>query len=205
VLVVHGGAGLDAHAREQASRLAGLGYLVLACDLFGPGVTGDRARVVATLTGLRDDPPKLRRRAQAGLGALAAHPQCDGRTAAVGYCFGGLTALELARGGARLAGVASVHGTLATTLPASEGAIAARILVCHGALDPHVPMAQVDAFVAEMNAARADWQLALYGGAVHGFTHREATGAMPGVAFHPQADARAGQAVRLFLEEVFAA
>lgn len=204
VLVIHGGAGLDDHARAQASRIAGLGYVVHACDMFGPGVAGDRGRVMATLTGLRDEPARLRRRARAGLEALASHPQVDGRLAAVGYCFGGLTALELARDGAALAGAVSVHGSLETRRPAAVGSIAAKLLVLHGALDPHVPMQQVNAFVEEMNAARADWQLVLYGGAMHGFTHANQKAALPGVAFHPPTDARAFRALRDFLAELFA-
>ena len=89
VLLIHGGAGLDAHAREQARRYAALGYAVLACDMFGPGVAGNRERVMACLLALRDDPALLLRRARADLTALAACPEAAGRLAAVGFCFGG--------------------------------------------------------------------------------------------------------------------
>src|SRR5437879_2006671 len=85
-----------------------------------------------------------------GIGVLASQPRVDGRIAAVGYCFGGMTVLELARSGIDLAGVVSIHGSLATSRPAQPGSVKAKILVCHGALAPHVPMTQVDAFVEEM-------------------------------------------------------
>jgi len=206
LLLVHGGAGLDEHARDQARRYAALGFVVLAADMFGDGVAGDRERVIRTLTGLRDDPGRLVRRGQAGLDALSRCPGTDGRLAAVGFCFGGLAVLALARAGAGLAGVASIHGSLATSRPAQPGAVRARVLVCHGAEDPHVPLADVTGFAGEMNQAGADWQLIMYGGAQHGFTHSRTTpGAIPGVAYHPLADARSFTAVRTFLTEAFAA
>jgi dienelactone hydrolase len=96
VLLVHGGAGLDDHARAQARRYAALGYIVLACDMLGDGVAGHRDRVIGCLRTLRDDPPLTVRRARAGLAALSRCPDTDGRVAAVGFCFGGLVALALA-------------------------------------------------------------------------------------------------------------
>jgi dienelactone hydrolase len=205
LLLVHGGAGLDDHAKGQARRYAEHGYVVLACDMFGDGVAGDRERVIACLTGLRGDPDRLVRRAQAGLTALAACPEADGRFAAVGFCFGGLAVLTLARAGATLMGVVSMHGGLATVRPAEPGAVRAKVLACHGALDPHVPMADVASFAAEMNHAGADWQLIMYGRALHGFTHQHAApGATPGVAYDRLADERSFAAARAFLAEAFA-
>src|SRR6266403_2567568 len=171
ILVVHGGAGLDSHAKGRAKRMAELGFVVFACDMYGNGVAGNRERVMARIAELRDDTAKLCQRARAGIGVLVSHPQVDGRTAAVGYCFGGTVVLELARSAADIAGAVSVHGSLSTPRPAQAGAVKAKILVCHGALDPHVPMTQVNAFVQEMNEAGANWQLTVYGGAMHGFTH----------------------------------
>jgi dienelactone hydrolase len=202
LLLVHGGAGLDEHAKGQARRYAGHGYAVLACDMFGDGVAGDRERVMACLMALRDDPQRLARRARAGLSALARCPETDGRLAAVGFCFGGLAVLTLARSGANLAGVVSIHGSLATAQPAEPGAVTAKVLVCHGALDPHVPLTDVTAFAGEMSHAQADWQLIMYGGAMHGFTHEHAVpGAMPGVAYDAVADQRSFLATRAFLAE----
>jgi dienelactone hydrolase len=186
VPVVHGGAGLDDHARGRARRLAEFGYVVLASDMYGDGVAGDRQRVMAQIAQLTADHHHLRQRAQAGVEVLAAHPLVDGRLAAVGYCFGGMTVLELARGGSPIAGVASLHGSLETTHPAKPGTITTTILVIHGASDPHVPLTHVTRFTDEMNHAGADWQLIICGGAQHGFTHDvQFSVRVPGVAYHP--------------------
>ena len=206
ILIVHGGAGLDDHAKGRARRMADLGYVALACDMYGDGVAGDRTRIMARITELRSNPERLCTRARAGLAVLAAHPRVDGRLAAIGYCFGGMTVLELARNGCDLAGVVSVHGSLGTTRPAQPGQVKTKILVCHGAVDPHVPMAQVTAFVEEMNHAGTDWQLLVYGGAMHGFTHEQAiAGSTPGVAYDAATDARSSRAIQTFFEEIFQA
>lgn len=203
ILLIHGGAGLDEHALDQAERYARLGYAVLACDMFGEGVTGDREKIMACLHAFRDDPAFLARRAAAGATALSGCPEVNGRMAAVGFCFGGMAALALARSGADLAGAVSIHGSLATAEKAGPGAVRARILVCHGAADPHVPMDDVVAFGEEMDQAGADWQLVVYGNAVHGFTHKHAVpGATPGVAYDQAADRRSFAATRTFLTEV---
>ncbi|HKN99049.1 MAG TPA: dienelactone hydrolase family protein [Pseudonocardiaceae bacterium] len=202
ILLIHGGAGLDEHARDQARRYAELGYHVLACDMYGAGVTGDRERVMTCVTAFRDDPVALVRRGRAGLAALSGCPEVSGDTAAVGFCFGGMAALALARSGAEIAGAVSIHGSLATSRPAEPGAVTAKVLVCHGAADPHVPMTDVVAFADEMNHAGADWQLVAYGGARHGFTHRHAApGAVPGVAYDPVADQRCFAATSAFLAQ----
>jgi dienelactone hydrolase len=205
VLVIHGGAGLDEHARQQARRYAELGYVVLACDLFGRDLrAGSREQVIASLTAMRDDPGRLVGRVRAGLELLARVQSSDERVAVVGFCFGGLAALQLARSGAPIAAAVSIHGSLATSVRAQSGQVRARLLVCHGALDPHVPLADVTAFVEEMNTADADWQLNIYGGAQHGFTHTEARpGAVPGVAYQEQADTLSFAATRDFLARTF--
>jgi len=204
IMVVHGGAGLDDHAKSRSKRLAELGFVVFACDMYGDGVAGDRPRVLASIKELTGDPTRLCQRARAGIEVLASHPQVDGRLAAVGYCFGGMTVLELARTGVELAAVVSIHGSLKTTRPAQKAAVKAKILVCHGALDPHVPASDVTAFMEEMNLAGADYQLIVYGGAMHGFTHEDAAVfKTPGVAYHPLADARSSAATQVFFDQVF--
>ena len=204
ILIIHGGAGLDDHAKGQARRYAALGFLVLGCDMFGDGVAGDRERVMASIIGLRDDPQRMCQRGQAGLAALASHPTVDGRLAAIGFCFGGMAVLALARAGLDLAGAVSIHGSLATPRPAHPGSVKAKVLVLHGALDPYVPVTDVTAFIEEMNRAGSDWQLTVYGGAVHGFTHKDAVaGANPGVAYDALTDQRSFGATRTFLAEVF--
>ena len=115
-----------------------------------------------------------------------------------------MAVLTLARAGADLAGAVSIHGSLATPRPARAGSVKAKVLVCHGALDPHVPLSQVTALVEEMNEAGADWQVSIYGGAMHGFTHRDAVaGAIPGVAYDALTDQRSFDATRRFLGELF--
>ena len=202
ILLIHGGAGLDDHARAQAERWADLGYAVLACDMYG--VAGDRQLIMATVTALRDDPALLARRARAGLDVLRTHAGDEAPLAALGYCFGGLAALTVARQGEPIVAAVSIHGSLGTPAPAQPGAISARLLVCHGAADPHVPFAQVEAFATEMEAAGADWQLIMYGGAQHGFTHAHARpGETPGVAYDESADRRSFTAAASFLAETF--
>jgi dienelactone hydrolase len=202
ILLIHGGAGMDEHALDQARRYAELGYPVLACDMYGDGVIGDRDRVMACVTTLRDDPALLARRAQAGLSALSGCPEAAGPMAAVGFCFGGMAALTLARSGADLAAAVSIHGSLTTSRPAEPGTVTAQILACHGSADPHVPMDDVATFAAEMDRCGADWQMIIYGGAMHGFTHRQAApGSIPGVAYDPVAAARSFGAARAFLAD----
>ena len=204
ILVVHGGRGLDDHAKGRARQLAEMGFVAFACDMYGDDVTGDRERKMARIKELSGDPARLCQRAKAGIEVLASHPQVDGRMAAVGYCFGGMTVLELARSGTELAGVVSIHGSLKTTRPAQTSAVKAKVLVCHGALDPHVPQSHVTAFIDEMNNAGADWQLIVYGGAMHGFTDENAAEfKVPGVAYNAAADARSTGAIEGFLRELF--
>jgi dienelactone hydrolase len=205
LLLIHGGAGLDDHARGQALRYSKLGYVVLACDLFGPEVAGDRERIIATVTALRDDPDLLIQRGSAALDALLKSPQTDGRAATIGFCFGGLAALTLARAGLPLTAAVSMHGSLATPRPAEPGMVRTRILVCHGARDPHVPMSDVADFAAEMTRADADWQLNVYGRAMHGFTHDHAVpGAIPGVEYDRETDELSFAAARDHLRRAFA-
>jgi dienelactone hydrolase len=205
IMVIHGGAGLDAHAEERARMFASLGYVVFACDMYGDGVAGNRDRIMWCINELRTDRERLCRRAQTGLDVLAAQPGIEPRIAVVGYCFGGLVALELARAGLDLAAVVAVHGSLTTKDPTKPRVGASPILVCHGALDLHSPPSDVAAFISEMNQAGANWQLVAYGRAMHGFTHKNAVGQTPGVLYDPLADARSSIAIQSFLEEAFAA
>ena len=120
VVVVHGGAGLDDHAKNRARRFAELGYVAFACDMYGEGVAGSRELIMACINELRAEPERLPRRAIAGIGALKSHPLTSAHIAAVGYCFGGMAVLELALSGAPIAGIVSVHGSLDTQVPRSR-------------------------------------------------------------------------------------
>ena len=138
VLVFHEGLGLGEFAMERARRLAGLGYVALAADMFGDRRQASNLQEVATLVGgLRAEPDKLRARGRAALDVLAALPQVDaGRLAAIGFCFGGSVVLELAREGADLKAVVSFHGVLTTKMPTQPGQMKASVLVCTGVDDP---------------------------------------------------------------------
>src|SRR5262245_16900077 len=126
VLVVHGGAGLDDHARGRARRFAEAGFVVFACDMYGEGVTGNRERIMRHIGELRTNRGAIVRRVQAAIDVLSSRPEVDGRIAAVGYCFGGMTVLEYARSGAPISAVVSVHGSLEATSPAETSSIRAR-------------------------------------------------------------------------------
>jgi dienelactone hydrolase len=141
----------------------------------------------------------------AGLQILANHSLTDRKKiAAIGYCFGGMTVLELARSGADVTGVVSFHGALATPHPEDARNIKAKVLVLHGADDPNVPMAQVTAFQDEMRKAKVDWQMIFYGGAVHSFTNPDAgSDSSRGVAYNEKADRRSWEHMMLFFAELF--
>jgi dienelactone hydrolase len=205
VLVVHEAFGLDGHVKERSQRLAEIGYVALAADMYDQ-MPRDRAHAMELMKSLRSDPAKVRQRARAALDALASHPSVDSsRMAAIGYCFGGYVALELARDGVRLRGVVSFHGSLKTDRPAEPGTIKAKVLVCHGANDPFIPPADVVAFEDEMRRAGTDWQVISYGNAVHGFTNRQADArGIKGVGYSESADRRSWAAMRSFFEEIFA-
>jgi dienelactone hydrolase len=206
VLVFHEGLGLNEFAMERARRLAELGYVALAADMFGERRQGKNLQEIATLVGgLRAEPEKLRARGRAGLATLATLPQVDaGRCAAIGFCFGGSVVLELARAGADLKAVVSFHGVLATKLPAQSGQVKASVLVCTGAEDPLAPPDQVAAFEDEMRAAAvADWQVISYGNTLHGFTNPAADGSMMRTAmYNEQADRRSWASMQSLFDEV---
>jgi dienelactone hydrolase len=198
--------GLGEHAMERARRLAALGYTVLAADLYGDGVqAGDLAHALELMRGLRSDMMRWRARAGAALDALSRQEKVDrAKLAAIGYCFGGSTALELARSGAKLAGVVSFHGGLDSLQPDDARHIKAKILVCHGAMDPLVPPEQVAAFEAEMRKTDVDWQVHTYGGTVHAFTNPDAGSAdLPAFAYNAAADRRSWSAMLGLFEEIF--
>lgn len=201
LLVVHGGAGVDDHARGRARRFAEAGFVAFAGDMYGERVTGNRERIMRHIGELRTSRDAIVRRMQAASEVLLSRPESDGRLAAVGYCLGGMIVLEYARSGSAINAAVSVHGNLEPSSPATRSSIRARILVCHGALDPHVPMSQVTAFAEEMQHAGADYQLIVYGNAMHGFTHEAASGQQPGVRYDATADARSSAAIRAFLDD----
>jgi dienelactone hydrolase len=206
VLVVHEWWGLNDFARERALKLAGLGYVALAADMYGGGVTTRDRKEAGKLAGaLLAKPDLLRARARAALAVLAAEPRVDPRRlAAIGFCFGGTAVLELAYSGADLAGVASFHGGLPKAGPDDLKRIKAAVLVLHGADDPHVSPADLAAFEQAMRQAGADWQVVLFGGAVHSFTN-PAAGNNPaaGAAYNARAARRSWRYLQEFFREIW--
>ncbi len=208
ILVVHEAWGVGEHVRERAERLAGLGYVALAADMFGEGRQASSTQEgLGWTAALRNDVPTLRARIRAAFDALSSLPQVDpNRIASIGYCFGGTASLELARSGAPVVGVVGFHSNLSTQQPAEAGKVSAKILACIGTEDPFVPPAQVQTFVEEMTRAGADFQLILYGGAMHSFTNpKAAERGLNGLAYHKPTDERSWSAMQTFFHELFQA
>ena len=206
VLVVHEWTGLGDYAKTRARMLAEMGYVAFAADIYGQGIRPKTPQEAAAQAGIyKNDRPLMRARTLAALEVLRGSPICDPkRLAAIGYCFGGTCVLELARSGAELAGVVSFHGNLDTPTPAEAHNIRCKVLVLHGGDDPHVPRKDVEAFEDEMRAAGADWQLVIYGGAVHGFTNPAAgSDKSHGAAYDVRADRRSWEAMKVFFAEIF--
>ena len=207
IVVVHEWWGLNDFAKDIAKKLAGLGYVALAADMYGGGHVATNREEAAKLAAIRETPPLLRARVQAALKVLAADPHVDPkRLGAIGFCFGGTTVLQLAYSGADLRGVVSFHGGLPKASPEDLKRIKAAILVLHGGDDSHVPMTDVIAFEEAMRKAKADWQIVCFGGAVHGYMN-PANGSNPasGVAYHAAAARRSWQYMQDFFREIFAA
>lgn len=203
VLLAHEGGGLSRHTKERAVRLAELGYVAFALDMYGEE-DPPLERAMALGKALRADRPLLRSRLEAGFHALTAQAGVDrGRLAAVGYCMGGAAVIELARLGAPLQAVVGFHSGFLPGTPEENAAISGRLLLCHGAGDPIVTAAQRDAFLAELGAAGIDWQLHLYGGVGHSFTNPgiDALG-LPGFAYDEAADRRSWAAMLNLFDEV---
>jgi dienelactone hydrolase len=207
VLIIHQWTGLTDYEKGRARQLAELGYNVLAADIYGQGIRPVPPEAGKEAGKYKSDRKLFRARIDAALEVLKSDARTEpSKIAAIGYCFGGTGVIELARSGAEVAGVVSFHGALGSApgFAAEKGKIPAKILVLHGAVDPHVPSDEVAAFVKEMNDAGADWQLNAYSGAVHSFTQKMA-GDDPskGSAYNAQADARSWEAMKSFFGEIF--
>lgn len=206
VLVIHEWWGLNDYIKRRARMLAELGYVAFAVDMYGNGVKTTDSKEAGRLAGIyRANRSLMRERAGTGLEVLRNYRLTDrDRIAAIGYCFGGSTVLELARSGADILGVVSFHGNLDTPDPDEAKNIKARILALHGGDDPYVKPDDVLAFQNEMRRAGVDWQFIAYGGAVHSFTN-PASGSNPskGVAYNELADKRSWKAMRMFFKEIF--
>ena len=206
VLVCHEGGGLSDHAKNAAQTLAQAGYVAFAMDYYGGGKPlADITQAMPRIGAWMADPTGIRARAHAALAVLTAQPECDTtRLAAIGYCFGGTTVLEMARAGEPLKAVVGFHSGLGTARPAQAGAVEAKVLTQIGRDDPIIPPDQRVAFEQEMTDAGVDWRMIVYGGAGHSFTNKD-VGALgrPGFEYNEAADKRSWRAMLDLFAEVF--
>ncbi|MFO0729327.1 MAG: dienelactone hydrolase family protein [Myxococcota bacterium] len=206
ILVVHAWMGLDEYTKKRADMLAQLGYVAFAADIYGKDVRPKNPDEAGKLAGkFKGDRALLRKRAGLGLTQLLAEKLTDPtKTAAIGYCFGGTTVIELARSGASVNGVVSFHGGLDSPTPKDGKNIKARVLALAGGADPYQKPEDLQAFTKELNEAGVDWQLDLYGGAVHCFTHFLDKGdKAQGCAYDERADHRSWEEMQRFFGELF--
>ena len=206
ILVVHEWWGITPYIKTRAEQLAGLGYIAFAADIYGKGIRPTTMQEASAQAGnYYANRQLLCDRVLAGLAELKKQKQVDPkRIAAIGYCFGGTTVLELARSGADIAGVVTFHGGLDNPTPDDDNNIKAKVLVQHGADDSFVNWDKVTAFRNEMSKTKVDWELIVYSGAVHSFTN-PASGNDPskGIAYNPTADRRSWAAMQMFFNEIF--
>jgi dienelactone hydrolase len=198
--------GVVDYPKHRAEQLAQLGYVAFVADVYGNGTvaaTPDEARSHAM--SFYTNRALLRSRMAAAFSTLKGQPQTDEkRIAVIGYCFGGAAALELARSGADLVAVVTFHGSLSTPNPTDAKNIKGKILVCTGADDPNIKPEEINAFESEMRAAGVNYQVNVYGGAVHAFTNPAAgSDNSKGAAYNAQADHRSWEAMRIFFDEIF--
>jgi dienelactone hydrolase len=208
VLVIPEWWGLNDYPKHRAEQLAGLGYVAFVADIYGDGfiaTTPEDARAKAMAFYANRD--SLRQRAAVALKTLRENPfLLMKKVAVIGYCFGGMTALELARSGADVSGTVSFHGTLATTKPEDAKNIKGQVLVLTGADDPNVKPEEVTAFGKEMRDAGVKWYLVEYGNTVHAFTNPNAgNDPTKGVAYNADSDRRSWNEMKMFFDEIFTA
>jgi dienelactone hydrolase len=205
VLVVHQWFGLTDYEKLRATQLAQLGYVAFCADIYGKGVRPKEASEAGALAGkYKTDRALLRARVNAALDVLKKNELVDTtRVAAIGYCFGGTTVLELARSGADLNGVVSFHGGLDSPTPADGKNIKCKVLALAGADDPFQKPEDLTAFESEMRDNKVDWQIVFYGGAVHAFTQPDPGFVNAGAKYNEKADKRSWEAMKTFFAEIF--
>jgi len=205
VMVAHDWSGKNPLACHKADKLAELGYVGFALDMFGEGKTGTtKEEKMVLIEPLMKDRSLLQKRIGAAFEAVKNLETVDThRIGAIGFCFGGLCVLDLARSGAAVSGVVSFHGLLNSQGHALKNQIKAKILALHGFDDPMVKPDQVIAFGEEMTRAKADWELNMYGNTMHGFTNPEANDPSFGTVYNKQSDMRSWIAMENFFSEVF--
>ena len=206
VLIFHEWWGINKYVEKRARQIASLGYIAFCGDIYGKGVRPKNEEEAGKQAGIyREDRKLMVKRAELALDTLKKQKNVNSKKiAAIGYCFGGGVALELARTGADVVGVVSFHGNLDTMTPASAESFKPVVLVFQGGDDPYVTREAIEKLQDEMNAAKADWTTTIYGGAVHGFTNpANGTDASKGLAYNKKADMRSWNAFFKFLREIF--
>ncbi|MSR41658.1 MAG: hypothetical protein EXS10_07125 [Phycisphaerales bacterium] len=206
VLLCHAWRGTEAFDRERAEWIASLGYIGFAIDVYGKGRRGtDTESCSKLMTPFIEDRAMLRRRLLASVAHAAHLPNADPtRLCAIGFCFGGLCALDLARANAPgLLGAIAYHGLFSPPNIGAQAAIQAKVLAYHGWDDPMAKPDAVVEFASEMTAAKADWQLHAFGGTLHAFTNLEANDPSFGVQYRAIAAARAYEGSVGLFREVF--
>ncbi len=204
VLVVHEWWGLNDYAKQRTEELAKLGYVAFAADIYGEGKTTTHPADAGKMAGeVRANVDQWRTRAQAALDVLKEQPQCDKeKLAAIGYCFGGATALQLAYSGADLDAVATFHGALPAATPEEAKQIKAELQINHGADDPMIGANAVTAFKKPLDEAEVEYKFIAYPGAVHSFTVPNADEVgNPGIKYNKEADEKSWQAMRELFEK----
>jgi dienelactone hydrolase len=207
VLVVHEWWGLTDSIRTKAHRLAELGYVALAADMYGQGKVAEHPAEAKEWMGqITENVEQWRQRAMAGLDLLRNREEVDpSRMAAIGFCFGGATVMQLAYGGADLQGVISFHGSLPAPDKEVTGPIQPSVLAFHGSADSFVPIERVQEFQEGLDRIGADWHFVTYGGARHGFSIPEADAhGMENLEYDPLAADRSWKHMRIFFKEIFA-
>ena len=205
VLVSHAWGGRDGFVADKARKLAGLGYVGFALDMYGKGVLGaDKEENATLMQPFMADREKLQKRIKTALNAVSLLPWVDDKKiAAIGFCFGGLCVLDLARTGVDIKGVVSFHGLLGAPDNTQGNKIKAKVLALHGRDDPMGLPEQVLAFQEEMTQAGTDWQFVSYGHTVHAFTNPVANDPDFGTVYQADADRRSWQAMQNFFAEIF--
>ena len=206
IVVVHEWTGLGTYVTSRIEKLAKLGYIAFAADIYGKGVRPTNPSEAGKIAGIyKNNRPLMRKRIELAFEQLKAQPHVDvQKLAAIGYCFGGTTILELARSGADLKGFVSFHGGLDTPTPQDAKNIKGEVLAFTGADDPHVLPKEVMAFEKEMRDGHVKWELVTFGGAVHAFTNPEAgDDNSKGQAYNKDADLKSWEEMKLFLNRIF--
>ncbi|MBF0284670.1 MAG: dienelactone hydrolase family protein [Magnetococcales bacterium] len=207
VLVVHEWWGLNDYAKKRAEMLAGLGYVALAADMYGVGhVTTHAKEAKGWMEQVTGNQEMWQRRAVLALDQLKKAPTVDSsRMAAIGYCFGGATVMQLAYAGAEVKGVVSFHGSMPLATAEQTAKIKGKVMIAHGYADAFIPAERVTAFQQALDLGGVDWRMLTLGGAVHGFTNPEAAKAgMEGMRYDEKADQRSWRAMQDFFNEIFA-